>query len=130
MNFWEEIAHENLLKNATGADEKTINETEQRLGVQFAKDYKEMLAAVGACICRGHELMGISSFADMSTYQATVEQRQLNPSIPSDWYIIERTGMDGVMVFQAGDGVVYQISPNQPPVKIADTLSDYLNIEV
>lgn len=115
------------LKSAT---EEQINEAEQQLGVRFADEYKEYLKAFGAVIADGIELTGIAKSEHRNVVSLTKKERELNSKVPNTMYVIENTCVDGIIIWQDTEGVVYQTSPNTEPAKIASSLYEYITNRV
>ena len=126
MDFWKELAAENLLKNTHGASAEEIAQAEGQLALAFAPEYREFLSAVGACIARGHEIVGICPFADMSVADVTREERTYAPQARQGWYVVEQAHMDGIVLWQDETGAVYQTAPNAAPVHVASSLAEYI----
>lgn len=108
------------------ASDLQIQEAEEALGVSFSNDYKAYLKAFGAAAYEGHELTGISKSTRLSVISATFEERAKNPSVPSDWYVIEQLNIDDVSVWQAASGEIFQVLPGSEPTKICIALSEYI----
>ena len=111
------------LKPATA---KEITEAEIRLGVGFAEDYKEYLATFGAIMAEGIELSGIAKSEHRNVVSLTKKERELNSKVPYNMYVIENTGVDGIIIWQDTNGTVYQTQPNIAPRPIAASLADYI----
>lgn len=46
---------------------------------------------------------------------------------PTDtMYVIENTGVDGIMIWQDTKGKIYQTKPESKPKKIVDSLAEYI----
>lgn len=43
-------------------------------------------------------------------------------------YVIENVGIDGLIYSQDAIGAVYQLLPNRPIVKVADSLLQYIEL--
>ena len=41
-------------------------------------------------------------------------------------YVIENTCIDGIIIWQDANGIIYKSRPNLEPEKIADSLVDYI----
>lgn len=108
------------------ADETQINDAAIQLRISFAEEYKEYLAAFGAILADGIELSGIAKADHRSVVVLTQKEWGLNSKVPHNMYVIENTHIDGIVVWQDASGVIYQSRPSMEPVKIADSLSDYL----
>lgn len=111
------------LKPAT-ADQ--IKDAEAQLGVNFAGDYKEYLANFGAVIADGMELSGIAKSEHRNVVSLTKRARGLTPKIAPAMYVIEDLCIDGIIIWQDSDGLIFQTSPNTEPKQIATSLADYI----
>jgi hypothetical protein len=112
------------LKPATDID---IKDAEIQLRVSFNEEYREYLLAFGAIMADGIELTGIAKSAHRNVVNQTKQERELNPKIPNNMYVVENTGVDGIIIWQDTIGEIYQSSPNKEPKKIADSLSEYIS---
>lgn len=112
------------LKPATDID---IKDAEIQLRVTFNEEYREYLLAFGAIMADGIELTGIAKSAHRNVVNQTKQERELNPKIPNNMYVVENTGVDGIIIWQDTIGEIYQSSPNKEPKKIADSLSEYIS---
>lgn len=119
---------ENLsnLLSLKGASEDEIIESERRLKLVFSEEYKTYLSQFGAVMADRVELTGIAKSEYRNVVSVTLQERELNINIPNDMYVIENTGIDGIVIWQNASGKIYQTSPNTQPREIAKTLSDYL----
>ena len=77
-------------------------------------------------MCFGHEINGLTDNPNLDLIAITEKQKQLNPQIPSTWYAIEDTHMDGIILWQDSNGTIYESAPNDVPRKIADTLEQMI----
>jgi len=112
------------LKPATEID---VKDAEIQLRVSFNEEYREYLLAFGAIMADGIELTGIAKSAHRNVVNQTKQERELNPKIPNNMYVIENTGVDGIIIWQDTNGGIYQSSPNTEPKKITDSLSEYIS---
>lgn len=103
-----------------------INEVEKKLQVTFSKEYVEYVTTFGVAIFEGHELTGICDGKRLDVVHNTVEQRRLNPFVPSNWYVIECLDIDGVVIWQDEAGKVYQTLPSGNMVLIGESIVEYL----
>ena len=114
-----------LLK-MTPAESKDITEAELKLRVSFAGEYKDYVLAFGAILADGIELTGIAKSEHRDVVSVTNMARKLNPDVPKTMYVVEDTGVDGIVVWQDKSGAIYQTSPNAEPKEIAKTLTEYI----
>lgn len=81
-----------------------VTQAEQSLGVTFAADYRDYVAALGVASYEGHELTGVCPFPRLSVVSVTQQERAANPAIPSAWYVLEQTNIDDLVIWQDASG--------------------------
>lgn len=96
-----------------------VTQAEKALGVTFAADYRDYVAALGVASYEGHELTGVCPFPRLSVVSVTQQERAANPAIPSAWYVLEQTNIDDLVIWQDASGAVYQAMPGRAPEKSA-----------
>jgi hypothetical protein len=111
------------LKPASGKD---ITDAEIQLRISFADEYKEYLRSFGAIIADGIELTGITKADYRNVVAITKQEWELNSSVTHSMYVIENTGIDGIIIWQDANGTIYQSSPNAQPREIAKSLCEYI----
>lgn len=111
------------LKPATAIQ---ITDAELQLRVSFANEYKEYLSAFGAIMADGIELSGIAKSEHRNVIALTKKEWELNSKVPHTMYVVENTCVDGIVIWQDTNGMIYQTSPNSEPKQIASTLYDYV----
>lgn len=116
-----------LFKSFKGASNDDIKKAEETLNVFFSKEYTQYLAEFGFVIYEGHELTGICKTKRLNVVDVTLREREMSPEIPETWYVIEELNIDGIVIWQSSTGEIYQTSPNREPVKICDTLAEYIS---
>lgn len=112
------------LKAATSMQ---ITDAELQLRVSFSDEYKVYLSTFGAIMADGIELSGIAKSEHRNVVSLTKKEWELNPKIPHTMYVVENTYVDGIIVWQDTNGVIYQSTPNMEPKQIAVSLSDYIS---
>lgn len=110
-----------------GASDKDILNAESTLGLQFAQDYREYVAAFGAASFAGHELTGICKSDRLNVVPVTLEERN-NTAVPSDWYVLEQANIDGIVLWQDRSGTIYQTTPHIKPRKLCRSLAEYIEL--
>ena len=103
-----------------------LKSAEKELGLSFSFEYSAYLFAFGAASFYGHELTGICESKRRNVVDVTLEQRSLNPQIPADFYVVEETHIDGIVIWQDKKGRIYQSSPNREPQQIAASLEEFV----
>ena len=111
-----------VMKGASAAD---IEKAERDLGLRFAKDYRKYVAQFGAASFSNRELTGVCRSARLSVVVVTIYERS-KVSVPEDWYVIEQTNIDSIVVWQAADGDVYKTIPGHQPERICNSLAEYI----
>lgn len=113
---------------STGATVADILESEAILLTTFAKDYRHYVSTFGFAIYEGHELTGICKSKRLNVVDVTKANRELFNDIPDDWYVIEETHIDGIVIWQSTDGKIYQTMPGREPIMIAESLAEYISM--
>lgn len=108
-----------------GASEEDIKMAEQVLDLRFAADYRKYITAFGVASFAGHELTGVCKSKRLSVVDVTIDERN-NTVVPTDWYVLEQANIDGIVVWQASNGVVYQTAPNAKAEKLCGSLAEYI----
>lgn len=111
------------LNPATNTD---IDDAEIRLRLRFSDEYRQYLFTFGAIMADGIELTGITKSQYRNVVSVTKQEWELNANVPHTMYVIESTGIDGIIIWQSTSGEIYQTSPNSQPKLISASLSDYI----
>ena len=109
----------------TGASAADIEKAERELGLCFAKDYRKYVAKFGAASFSNRELTGVCQSARLSVVAVTIYERS-KVSVPEDWYVIEQTNIDSIVIWQATTGGVYKTIPGYQPERICNSLAEYI----
>lgn len=112
------------LKAATSMQ---ITDAELQLRVSFSNEYKEYLSTFGAIMADGLELSGIAKSEHRSVVSLTKKEWELNPKAPHTMYVVENTSVDGIIIWQDTNGLIYQSTPTSRPTQIATSLADYIS---
>ena len=107
-------------------NENEIKQAELELGLRFADDYRNYIKQFGCMVIGSREVTGISSQENYNVVSTTKAQRNYNKNIPENSYVIEQLNIDGIIIWQSSNGEVFQTSPNTAPMKIADSLVEYI----
>ena len=111
-----------------GVSEKEVLRAEKQLAVHFAGDYREYLLSFGTAMINGHELTGLGNSERVNVVSVTDEYLNRNhiEEIPKNWYVIDDTGIDGIITWQSSDGNIYEETSGRIK-KISDSLMDYIS---
>ena len=110
-----------------GASGENIELAEQALGLQFAADYREYIAAFGAASFAGHELTGVCQPNRLNVVEVTLAQRAQNHDIPDNWYVVEEMHIDGIVIWQATSGEIYLTGHGFHSHKTNNSLKEYIS---
>lgn len=109
-----------------GVSEELIKNAETVLGLIFAEEYRNYLLECGIASADGHEFTGLGNSKRLDVIQTTLYERKRNPKIPSDMYVIERIGINNLVIWQHTNGSICQVLQDGMINKIANSLDDYL----
>ncbi len=104
-----------------------IDESQKELGVNFSKDYYTYLQNCGCASFNGHELTGICNIPRLNVVDVTIGEMSSNPQISQNLYFVEQANIDGMVIWQSASGEIYQSLPGKELIKIANSLSDYID---
>lgn len=104
-----------------------ITDAELQLGISFAKEYKEYLAAFGAIMADGIELTGITKSEHRNVVAQTKSEWKCNTKIPHNMYVVENARVDGIIIWQDVNGLIYQSSSSSDAKQIARSLAEYIS---
>ena len=121
------LARKKGLLQGKPVSDSAITECEQKLSVKFSDDYKECVRQYGALSYYGHELSGVVSSPRLNVVEVTKEERETNSGLPDNWYVIEQTGMDGIVIWQTESGEVFQSEYKEAPLKVYGSLVEYIS---
>jgi hypothetical protein len=124
MDIIEAIKELKGLVSMKPASKDDIAAAEQKLGLSFAPDYRSYLEQYGLISARHIEITGLTEAKRLNVMDVTLSARG-NSSIPADLYVIEDTGIEGMLVLQNSKGEVFEWQ-NGKAKKIFDNLVGYL----
>ena len=127
INIIDALRNKPFLFTQGGASVDAISSAEAVLGICFADDYREYLKAFGVATYQGHELTGISDVVRLNVTEITPQLREFHSEVCQGWYVVENTQIDGIVIWQAPNGIVYQSSLGQIPVQIASSFIEYVS---
>lgn len=105
---------------------KQIIKVEKELGVNFADDYTKYVEKYGAISAKGVKLTGVTNYERLNVVSVTKRERNINPNIPANMYVIENITIDGIIALQDETGKVYTVTPNKNPKFSYNFLSEYI----
>jgi len=111
---------------SNGKTEEGSAKAENALGVSFSEDYRTYLKEIGLACYDGHELTGLTKSDRLDVVSVTKEQRERIGEDASSWYVIEETGIDGIVIWQAPTGEVFQTDSVAVYHKLCSSLSEFI----
>lgn len=108
-----------------GCGNVAISDAEQALGIRFAPDYRAYLQKIGLACFDGHELTGICKAFRLNVVDVTLDERKQCPDA-AGWYVVEQANVDGIVIWQAPSGEIYQTMPGVSARKICNSLTAYV----
>lgn len=126
LNIIEVIRKQMNLVCSVPASDEEISNSEYKLGLSFATEYRNYVAEFGFVSFSGHELTGICKHKRLDVVAVTTEEWYKNPLIKNTMYVIEKTNMDGIIIWQDATGAIYQSSFGAQPIKICNSLVEYI----
>lgn len=111
-----------------GTETTEVGSAEKRLGLKFSDEYKQYLLTVGVASADGHEFTGITPIERINVVNVTEYERKNNPTVPGNLYVIEQANIDGIVIWQSETGEIYQTMPNTNPVRLCNSLSEYIDL--
>ena len=110
-----------------GVLEEEIKQAEQKLEMRFDSQYREYVRQFGVASFEGHELTGICPFPRLNVVDVTIAERDRMNSTADKLYVLERTNIDDVTIWQSTEGSIYAGQPGRPLKTICYSLEDYIN---
>ena len=99
---------------------------ESELDLHFAEDYKQYLLTYGLISAVGIEITGLIPSPRLNVVAVTRQEREMNPAMPVNMYVVEETGFEGLLILQEESGAVWSLTGNGKLKKEFDSLADYL----
>ncbi|MCL1948368.1 MAG: SMI1/KNR4 family protein [Turicibacter sp.] len=121
-----EIKLLNDFSPAKPVSNEEISKAENLLGLRFSAEYLNYLLAYGQADGSGKEFTGIINSERLNVVPVTKEAWEENPQVPKSLYVLENVGMDGLIIWQNSEGIIYQTSPKTSPKKIANSFVEYI----
>ena len=110
-----------------GASIDMIEKAERALGLKFDDDYKTYLQQFGSVSCGGHELTGISMDIELDVVKVTLKNLENNKNVKDSLYVIEETHIDGIVIWQSENGMVFKTEYKESPQILFKSLMEYVS---
>lgn len=126
MDITTVLEQQEAFESGRSATMEEIFKAEEALTVTFAEEYRFYLQKYGWASCKNHIFTGISPFAGIDVVTVTKKTRKRQPQVPHEYYVIEETQMDGIVIWQSNDGTIYACNPSSQHLKIAESFAEYI----
>lgn len=117
------------LVHLSPVSEEQIKDAEKRLNLEFSLEYRSYVSEFGVVSANGYELTGICSSPRLNVVDVTICERENNPDVPKDWYVLEQANIDGIVIWQNQKGEVYQTQPCKGIKMIANSIDEYISMK-
>jgi len=124
-NIFNEIEKKFKLFKTVGANKEQIREAEKELGLIFPSEYSKYLEDFGAISFGSVEITGLNIDNYANVVNLTKKERERDPDFPKDAFVIQNTGIDGVIVLMNESGLVF-FWQNGKIGRSFKSLNDYL----
>lgn len=114
------------LYHAKGCTFKQIKEAQEELGITFPEDYMDIVKKYGAISFYRTEWTGLNVDDYLNVVSVTKREREINRFFPSDCFVLENQGIDGLIIICNEDGEVFSFQHSKIE-KIYDSISGYLD---
>ena len=117
------------LVHLSPVSEEQIKDAEKKLNLKFSLEYRSYVSEFGVASADGYELTGICNSPRLNVVDVTISERENNPDVPKDWYVLEQANIDGIVIWQNQKGEVYQTQPCRENKMIANSIVEYISMK-
>jgi len=110
-----------------GCSTNQIHDAQIELGIDFPKEYADYVKEYGAISFYGTEWTGLNLDGYINVVNATKQERELNTAFPSDCFVLENQGIDGLITVMDKEGIIYSLQYDKKEFW-CKSLVDYLDI--
>lgn len=115
------------LYHATGCTTSQLKEAQNELGLEFPEEFIDYVKEYGAISFYRTEWTGLNVDGYLNVVEVTKQERELNSTFPSDCFVIENQGIDGIISVVNKNGQVFTIQYEKKEL-LCDSLLDYLEV--
>lgn len=109
-----------------GASKEEILNAEKTLNLRFSKEFILYTSEFGSASIRNHEFIGVVKSPRLDVVTQTLIEREKDPTLPTDLYVVERFDIYNIVLLQNSNGEIYSHVPNDKQIKISNSLEEYL----
>ena len=125
-DFTEYLRGKNGFVSLKGVSAHDIEKAEKQLKTTFSAEYRDYLLTFGLAAWDGVELTGLCKSKSSNVVACTLYYREKNKVVPSDYYVIQVLGIDGIVIWQSPEGILYETINQSVPKKIAGSIMEYI----
>ena len=126
MEVIKQIEAKHKVYHLSGCGVEEVIAAEKALELTFSEEYRNYLMNYGAISFGSHEFTGLGVDEYIDVVLATKEEKKLNQGIPNDCILIENLGIEGILILQDSNGVIYSLDEKGRLEKIANSFSVYM----
>lgn len=108
-----------------GCTQEQIDEAERALNLKFPKEFADYVREFGAICFQGTEWTGLNVQGYLNVVESTKKEQQLNLNFPTNCFVLENTGIDGIIVIANSKGQIFALQDGSMEF-LSNSLSDYL----
>ena len=127
MSIVDEIKKIPKLYHTKGCITSQIKDAQKMLGITFPEEYVDYVKEYGAISFYGTEWMGLNVDGYLNVVEATMQERKINNDFPTDCFVIENLGIDGIITIADEKGIVYSLQYSKKE-KICNSITEYLKL--
>ena len=109
-----------------GVSWEQVQEAQTELDVRFAEEYLAVLLRYGLIATDAHELTGLSAIQRLNIVDVTKAERNKNPEVPADFYVVEQVQAEKTVIWQNRKGEIIESVDGQGIRYLYDSLLEYL----
>ena len=126
MDIIEALNNQSDLLHGEGVSEQEIFNAEAELKLKFSDSYITYLVEFGVAGYSGHALSGLSGAKWTNVVELTKREKDYNSFVPKDFYVIEYTGIDGIVIWQSQNGKIYITQDISAPELLCNSFEEYV----
>lgn len=126
-NIVEKIKKIDKLYHAKGCTTSQLRKAQIELGIDFPEEFIDYAKEYGAISFYGTEWTGFNVDSYLNVVEVTKQERELNSAFPTDCFVLENQGIDGLITAVNENGNVFIIQYDKK-TPLCNSISDYLDI--
>ncbi len=115
------------LYHVSGCTDAQLEDAQNILGIKFPKDFVDYVKEYGAISFYATEWTGLNVDGYINVVEATRIEREMNEHFPSDCFVIENIGIDGLISVVNEKGQVFSLQYDRKKL-VCENLSEYLDM--